>query len=316
MPATHMTSTEKTPPADPEFDHWIDQTEALIGSDSPQMLEFKLVPALKGRKVAAADVQRAMQVAQQYPNDQLLLDEVAFCNERAIATPTDMDMAASIYLAELQNRYQPGSGSKASQRTRFAQHANLALGRPDAALQFVENVEDDGVGYVTGVQAEALFNAGRFDDAAAAIANRFPEQGNFNLSRAGMIGVTSAATMCDRVSFDAIVQRFQRPIQMLGCKPMLDVYSTLFDGHQIPNLDAVQHGDDHHQDWVPRQRVLLLAQVDLMRGTETYRPVFERYAELHPQDRLAWFLYDNYQANHPSPPRDVALSDAAVDVPR
>jgi hypothetical protein len=281
------------------------QAELLLGPNAPLVLASQLRDAEEQAAPAAPDlVARATKVAAEYPNSMHLLVYLARAYEVAELGRCDDAMAASLWLAALENRFIPGDGNKADQCAKWLNDAYLAGFRDPGmvpAIQKVAKSDEIGQRELQRDFVMILVDGGMYHDAipiAQSVLKDDPESASEIVPRLAF----SAAMAGDKQTLDGCLRDNANILTHLGLHDALQYCSDRLAGND-PSDTAV--GDKPVLGFDTRAMVtFVLAEDDLAHHTHKHRERLFDFVADNPQIRAAWVLRDAYEQQYASPYQD------------
>lgn len=272
---------------------FLNQARALLGPDSPSALTIDLNNAIRAKTPSPQLLRRATKVAAKYPDSYNLLTSLANAYWELHVGNGDTDMAASLLLACLEDRYQPGGNDgKNEDVTQFLATAYDA-GYRDAGIC----AEASKLGRGKGADwhfFQALTYMGRFQDVITIAGPREnPHDHSVNPALAYL--AFSAAMVGDRQMLDRCLADPNAP-EMRGLRDALQYCSDRLAGKDTSHATF---GSPPGWEFGNAARVLIMAEDDLSRNEHKHRADLYGLILNHPQVRLGWILDDAYDQQSP-----------------
>jgi hypothetical protein len=273
-----------------DVERWTSTAVKLVDGDTPFHMQMELEACLRSRRWPAGTLDRALKTAAKYPNACPPLMAVANACERKEAGRPDQMMAASIWLAAMQDRYMLGSGSKTTVNKRFA-YVMQWMGRYDLAVwALLPDGGDQPPVNVTTLMND-LFAMGQFDDVLKIYDQAAGHLGRWEGRAAARAAV--AAAMLGRVDvIDDLIRDHGKDLAAADGLALAQAYRDL-----LTNADVDAQGLAKaipKNDWSKAQYRILLAQLELKVKDHQYRHDIANFSQDDPGARIAWILLDGY----------------------
>jgi hypothetical protein len=275
---------------------WWKKVETLSPPGSPLRVIHSIQEAERSGQWDDRVIDTALAACAKYPNNYALVYDSGYIHYSLRPGRVDVDIAASMYLTAIQNRQLTGSGTKQDGRIAFSQ-LMAYLGRPD----IVPAVLQGDAGLLPEDQTRLLINS--FCDLGQyqAALNVYEAQRTGLRRYAGISAIRAvfaAAMLGQRDALDMLVQRDHAAIDSLHCLPLAYAYQDMLAGKQI-DLQALAAGSGLGlTHW---QYMILIAQLDLRAGNETFRDQLFNEESSFPDSRISWILINAYEQRNPRP---------------
>jgi hypothetical protein len=273
---------------------WLDRAEALASPDSPTIMDCRFRNECygsgsgSGSGSAAQLVERALKVAERYPNSHHLLVTLGL-------RVRDRFLAASLFTASLRDRSLTGTGVKDDEMYDLAWMAHQ-IGRDDVTMELLSVMGPQQAKYHFDLLLEALCRGGRYAEAA----DLYP------LLDSSTVGKNARLEMAPHAAFAAVIGN---KVDLFN--QILRDQSDIFAEEHLTNVfqlfsDAA--AGKHRQFLIPTNyvdypgmwRLFLVAAIDALHGKSTYHGLMTEAVFQWPMNRLLWIAEDNYQRRDPS----------------
>ena len=245
---------------------------------------------------------RATQAAIKYPNDHDLLSHLAQAYYWGQQPYADCDMAASIRLAMLQNRYLLGAGDRSVARRslswtmQYLGHHDIAASvlLPKIAWVALAGWPEDAK-WEARIAAPALMAMGRYGLAAECYHWAGEELAGNKAGRLHMIAEEGIATALagNRARLEKIIRRRRDELTASKMIHVLEAYRDVLAGKEV-NVAAVERNARSKHWWTGRHVTIFCVQMDLMAGRDARRGELTRMLAREPNYRPLWILFDLY----------------------
>jgi hypothetical protein len=270
----------------------LDQVLKLVGPDSPLVLNLQLDEVFKHPSPAPQLLAHATQIAAKYPNCHDFVHYLGNAYVNLKIGGGDTDMGASLVLACLQDRYQPGTGDKPREVRDFIDDS-YGAGYRDAGL--IAEACDLGNGAGADWRFfQSLTFMGRFHDVILLAGPHAKPNGDSAADALSFLAF-SAVMVGDRQTLDRCLADPAAPRQLKGTQDVLQYFSDRLAGKDTSDV----HFDTKVGDRPNILRVLLLAEDDLSRHQEKQRNALYALIYTNPEVRLGWILNDAYERQNP-----------------
>lgn len=286
-----------------QFETRLAEGERLVGKDSPILLHRRL--ALATGPVPEETLRLATEVAARYPNHYWFLYELG----RAYEKQDDPDMAASINLAALQNRYLVGIGSKRHVQANLARClSNLGLdGEAYACILpvFKEDMSNENLrpaAWASRYAAHSLANAGWYEKSIGAYERAWRGAGEKDDWRDEMLlRVVASAGIAGRQDvLTQFLRDHREDLDRTKITFLAEAYLQVLKGETV-DADAVVKQAPKGEYYTGIQTTIFVAQVDLMKGHSRHRKRVVEALTQQPDLRPLWILFDLYDRQEPRP---------------
>jgi hypothetical protein len=250
--------------------------------------------ATPGTKWTADLMDRAATAAAKNPNHYWLLADAAYMYDAPPLGRADDDMAASMYLTAMQDRYLTGTGFKTRAVTQLA-WIMYALGRSDITAQILlpERAPLDEE------EARPLMNSlcelGQYQTALDfnKVQEKFLRKyaSNFairTIFAAAMLGQTDVVNQA--------ITNQRKALDSDHLMPLAEAYRDTLAGQSIDSKKLAAAMPDAGARW---QYLILLCQLDLASANQTHRDDAADYLTRYPATRTGWILLDAYDRQKP-----------------
>ncbi len=275
----------------------------ITGPNALEVLLEELEIAEQSSQVTQELLERATPIAARYPNSHGL----AYWLGRAYYQgPCDCDIAASIQLLGIRDRYLTGGGGKQYSTRKFALPMML-LGHNEIAAQVLRPLvlrlmRSEGVrGAALSAEllAKSLVGMGQYAEALKyfKIAVRGRDKGE-NLNNMLVDMGVAAALAGEPDTLNQIIQYHRTDLLESKMLFLLEAYRDVLAGRFVRNGSLMEKYGDI--SWEDRYKVLcFVGQRAIMWGKPWYRPPITEYMKNRPNDRSTWILYDAYDRADP-----------------
>ncbi|MCD4699138.1 MAG: hypothetical protein K8R91_01005 [Phycisphaerae bacterium] len=290
------------------YHRWLQGAEMLVGPDFPSLLLIRLESAYRNKKASHDLMVRATRAAAKYPNKHgfvWYLGEV----HRQRWSSGDSDLAASIHLVGMRDRFVPSVNEKEASVEGFAL-AMMELGHNDIACQvllpiFQKKYAESSryVVWFAGQLAESLGRMGRYEEATGyyRIAFKGLKEGDPEKNKALVKGAIAAVLAGKGDILKQILRDRHKELVKAKALYLLEAYRDALDGKPV-DIKAVEKKSWKTTTWWQnRQESIFLAQMDLLAVKSTQRKNLGLWVSASPNDRSLWILFDAYDRKDPQP---------------
>ena len=288
-----------------KFETWIRQAERMIGADSPAVLAAQLELAWQKGRLTPEMFDNALQVASKYPNSHALLIAIAdilMDKRRGLA---DCDLAASIAVSDVMSRYVPGSKATARYMMSLAAEAMMMIGRNNEAVQVLWEVADEtldseyanSAAFYCGQLADALRGMGRHEESLKVrmqILESLPRQYAVTPWHVAQAGICASLTQKEDIITELLEEYGSDVVLNDACQLVTAYLEMLRNGLLSDETITIMQRLRGRSDWIGREAIILLAQVDILTGKDRYRSQIRNLLAVMPNDRELWILFDSY----------------------
>jgi len=290
-----------------KFEGWVAAAERLVGPHAPPILRLKLAEAADRYARCPELFRRALPVAAKFPNSHWLCLDLA---RVSYWCAHDVELAVSILLSNLQNRYLVGQGGRNRTLSEliFTMQASgldpeslpLCAGYVRSAM---EGDRRDRAAWPSWRMGTGLRALGRYGEAVpwylAALAFD-PEARNRdrNATEAAIV----AALAGQEETFRASLNEHGKAIAGTGAGFIVDAYGEVLGG-RLPDAKELdrQTRACKRFSWVEREGYRLCAQIEMLAGKQRYRGECTDWLRWDPDYRPDWRLFDAYDRRRPQP---------------
>jgi hypothetical protein len=299
-----------------EYVGWVDQAEGLLGRGSPIVLARRFDIAQMEKNLTGDLIRQSLLVAGKYPNNFSLPYDLSFVADSI----GDCDLSASLLLAIIKSRYNPGSHKTTRQIAERAAKNMMMLGYSrDAimplalAINLVEQGDVQNMESYSEELAKALWDVGAFEGSlemsvlAASLAEDAGKEIHF--ARAGIAAILSnhRDLLPELLSEAGAKLKFGdvNASKDITAGEAFVVYDLISQGRI---KEAQEKTKNRHKVKVSRfkgfaevKQLALLAQIelDLAAGTTSRRPELVKILSLYPHLRSLWIMFDAYDRREP-----------------
>jgi tetratricopeptide (TPR) repeat protein len=294
---------EKCP--DPQLvahlDRWLGQVKEITGKDPSQTLSQRIEDMGKEQRMTGELLEQAQVEAAENPNRYLMLRDLARAYRSFWGNICDEDMAASLCLAAIENRFLTGTGNKDDAWYNLTR-CLIDLGHPDMAEPILamgamnkEHDDWDRVAhwYVLD-RARVLVSMGYHKQAIGYYRlayHHWPDkEGKGEILVEAAI---AAAVAGETTAFKQIMRDRHDEIKMTKMLPLLEAYEGLLDGRPV-QIAGLWKKNERTDFWSSRLYLDYEIQLDLISGRHKGRTNLTKYLRTLPNDRPLWILYDAY----------------------
>jgi hypothetical protein len=285
-----------------EYLRCLEHAYQLAGPDNPFVLAHRLETG-EYLGLSRADILRkGLEDAAKYPNAHYLLEELAYSFMNPGEGTPDYEMAASLFLADEDNLYLPGTGEKYDSQLRLAQ-ACVRIGRSDIAAEVLGGGGQDQPQYNLQVRLQALCFSRHFADVLALYHQITPPADEQSV-RAVLPAVAFAAAVLKKTTeLDALLKDHHDALQAAGILALIQGYRDMAEGVPVDVSRLQGLGSRLTPDL--RWNLLLVTEADSLGAQERSMNLAHLFVWNYPEDRLGWMIMDGYQR------RDAGFDGAA-----
>ncbi len=287
---------------------WLRDAEMLVGPDHPTLLYKKLKSACAAQQVPHDLLVRATRVASKYPNDHWFLWELGWAHRHEWGSG-DSDLAASIFLVGMRNRYLTSSTDKDYVTERFAL-TMIDLGHNDIAAQvllpiFQKKYSKGGAskaGWCAKEVAKCLDIMGRHEEAIKyyRIAFKGLPEGDPEKNKVLVKGAIAAVLAGKDDILRQILRDRRKELTAANMLYLLEAYRDALDGKPV-DTKVVAKKLKHKTSWSYQQEAFFYVQMDLLAGKDTQRTLMKTWTNANPNNRSFMILFDAYDRKDPQP---------------
>ncbi len=287
---------------------WIRKAEWLVGTDFPDFLMIRLKSACKKKQISHNLLVRTTKVAAKYPNSHWYLWYLSEAHRQGWGSG-DSDLAASMSLVGMRDRYLTSSADKDDVTERFAL-SMIDLGRNDIAAQvllplFRKKYSKGGAsqaGWYAKEVAKCLDIMGRHEEAIAfyRIAFKGLSEGDPEKNRALVKGAIAAALAGKGDILKQILRDRRKELADANMLYLLEAYHDALDGKPV-DIKVVAKKSRHKTPWNHQEEDVLYIQMDLLAGKDVRRKGLKSWMNATPNNRPFMILFDAYDRKDPQP---------------
>ncbi|NLF31375.1 MAG: hypothetical protein GX591_10895 [Planctomycetes bacterium] len=288
---------------------WLGETIRLVGPTHPLALTMRIEWATAANQVDPALLPAALEAAGRFPNDQVLLSELAQYCAKGNDFPADPDLSISLRLAAIESPSLIGYDGKPDLYTGICRDV-LYLGRPGLAVSLMvptaqRELRNRGARATRDRMLEAAFalmEAGYFEQAVTYYRHAFRNYDSPSQWRIQALveGAVAAAHAGNRQVVDQILRDHRDELVEAKLLDLVEAYRGLMDGRTDHPFFRKEWAD-HDTQWGYMHQVILIHQRALLLADRSLRYRVNHDMAIRQYSRLFWILFDAYDRLEPRP---------------
>lgn len=295
----------------PRIRQWQEQAEALAGADAPALVLRRMEEIKSRGRATYEELQQAVRTAARYPNEYWLLWYTATSMCHGADLGADCDLAASMLIAALRNRYLTGTGDKSDAIQRLGQSLS-SLGRDNLCvelmagpcLNLVKKGKHSEAAWYGWLAGRALVRMGQYEEAIpycniSVRGNDPTEKLQRDMRNESLVGVAVAAATLGRTDLlEQVITEHRADLKKERLLFLLEAYRDALAGKPV-DLKAMRAKSPKTPWWMGIEEYLFYWQMDLLAGKRDWRGALVGCLRLFPIERRMWYLYDAYDRASP-----------------
>jgi tetratricopeptide (TPR) repeat protein len=275
----------------------LQHAEKIADPDSPLLLKLEFRRLFKRPAPAPDLLNRATKIAEKYPNSMDLLSYLAEAYRNPLIGRGNMAMSASILLAAMENRFQPGTGTRDPEADQFLEDAfNCGYRDPGlvTSIKKLTNLEDNASLQKWFIHLMA--EGGQFKAAIPIAQDALNDDPTLDMGVASPLAFSAA--MCgDRETLDRCLNKYAKAIDNDEIGDALRYCSD-----RLAGKEASGPLPSSKPSWIFAMQVnwAILAEDDWKRHEHKHRDSLIKASNWQPQARIGWIIHDMYDRQEPT----------------
>lgn len=269
---------------------WLDEADAILGSEHPKVLCCRFRNAAYGKRSEAQMFASALPVAARYPNTshELLVE----LGNRSL----DRLLGASLLTATILDRWASPIGGRDYEVYQLAWACDL-IGREDVTQELISLLGPEQAKDHLDLLLQSLCRAGHYREAADLYPMLDLKNSNPALREQMAPYAFFAAFVSERSGLLNQVYRDQGDV--LERLRLTGVFQTYIDA--VHEKTFVVNVNTSFVDYAGMWNMFQVCAVDAAHGTSTYHHLMIEAMYHFPMNRFVWMAQDNYERRDPSP---------------